>query len=92
MKKNAVKLLLKIYSNSHYCKNAPFSVNLQTFFDAQAAPVLITVKNDRIFLTVLYNEETSDDFDWSIGSGSSRISNTGPSTDSKGSIYGINVD
>ncbi|XP_046856278.1 MAM and LDL-receptor class A domain-containing protein 1-like isoform X2 [Xenia sp. Carnegie-2017] len=35
-----------------------------------------------------HNEKTSDDFDWSIGRGSTSSSNTGPSTDSKGSIYG----
>ncbi|XP_046856293.1 enteropeptidase-like isoform X2 [Xenia sp. Carnegie-2017] len=35
-----------------------------------------------------HNEKTNDDFDWSIGRGSTSSSNTGPSTDSKGSIYG----
>ncbi|XP_046856284.1 uncharacterized protein LOC124449410 isoform X2 [Xenia sp. Carnegie-2017] len=34
------------------------------------------------------NEETRDDFDWSIGSGISRNLSSGLSTDSKGSIYG----
>ncbi|XP_046856288.1 uncharacterized protein LOC124449412 [Xenia sp. Carnegie-2017] len=48
----------------------------------------IAVDEFTFMSTVLYNEETSDDFDWSIGSGISRNSNTGPSTDSKGSIYG----
>ena len=35
-----------------------------------------------------HNEKTSDDFDWSIGRGSTSSSNNGPSKDSKGSNSG----
>ncbi|XP_046856282.1 MAM and LDL-receptor class A domain-containing protein 1-like isoform X6 [Xenia sp. Carnegie-2017] len=82
---------VQMYSDSSFTKNGFRLQFVRYFSNTTLTPTPTnTVCNDGLGTASCpwHNEKTSDDFDWSIGRGSTSSSNTGPSKDSKGSING----